>query len=199
MTTRILTCLPMRQVALLAIVFVSLFALFSFFGGDTSAYSLGHSNPPATVNEPPVSEHPKPDTTHSMPEASTPEHVPTDSGKGKVIGLVFFGRRELVEVLDCYLKRNLKANGGMLDEVIFALNTDNKEDLAYLEDELLPSSPHYRKFKAPERKGWVGQWQAVDQRDAIYIKLDDDVVCYACSLIVHANFSLVLVLTKSSV
>lgn len=119
----------------------------------------------------------------------------------KVVALVFFGRRDLVSILDCYLKvtrdvpsrlpvhtyqmqRNLKANGGLLDEVIFTVNTDNNGDLAYLE-ELLKSSPYYRKFvKSVEHEGWAGQWQAVNETDTIYVKIDDDVVHLPMDIVV---------------
>jgi hypothetical protein len=110
----------------------------------------------------------------------------------KVIGLVFFGRRELVHVLDCYLKvwpfpsvahtghnvekRNLKENGGLLDEVIWSINTKKADDLAYLED-LLASNPSYRKYVATKTYEWyLGAWEAVDDPSAIYLKIDDDVV-----------------------
>jgi len=73
-------------------------------------------------------------------------------------------------------QRNLKENGGLLDEVIFTVGTDNKDDLAYLE-ELLLTSPSYRKFEHSDRHdGWMGQWEAVELRDSVYIKIDDDVV-----------------------
>src|ERR1700710_1343156 len=40
-------------------------------------------------------------------------------GLKKIVGLVFYGRPETVSILDCYLKRNLVQNGGMLDEVVW--------------------------------------------------------------------------------
>jgi hypothetical protein len=129
----------------------------------------------------------------------------------RIFGLVFFGRKETVEILDCYLRvsdgrtkppslpgpiggerygsecsirvltlacsqRNLKVNGGLLEEVIFAVNTDNEADLAYLE-ELLAVTPQYRKFVAEKQyEAWTGQWQPANIRDAVYVKIDDDVV-----------------------
>ncbi|KAB5526428.1 hypothetical protein GE09DRAFT_1178171 [Coniochaeta sp. 2T2.1] len=95
-----------------------------------------------------------------------------------VIGLVFYGRRELVRILDCYLKRNLRENGGVLDEVVFAINTDDQDDLAYLED-LLKTSPKYSKHVPQgeyDSHWWFGNWEAVSERDAVYVKIDDDVV-----------------------
>jgi len=70
----------------------------------------------------------------------------------------------------------LKDNGGLLDEVIFAVRTDIGEDLDYLE-ELLHTSPRYSKHVAKkEYEWWVGSWEAVDEPDSIYIKIDDDIV-----------------------
>lgn len=111
----------------------------------------------------------------------------------KIIGLVFFGRRRLVRILDCYLQvcpstltirplskrafqRNLRDNGGLLDQVIFAVNTNNQDDLAYLDD-LVALNPHYSKY-VPDKlhKKYVGQWAAVSEAESIYVKIDDDVV-----------------------
>jgi hypothetical protein len=67
-------------------------------------------------------------------------------------------------------------NGGLLDEVIFAVKTENKEDLAYL-DELVPTAHQYsRHDPSPEYTWWDGSWEPVKDPDAIYIKIDDDVV-----------------------
>ena len=66
-------------------------------------------------------------------------------------------------------------NGGFLDEVMFAVNTKNKQDLAYLE-ELLAANPQYKKHKAEKDYAmWMGNWETV-QRENLYIKIDDDVV-----------------------
>lgn len=97
----------------------------------------------------------------------------------KVIALVFFGRRELVEVLDCYIQRNLKANGGLLDEVIFVVHTDIDEDLEYLET-LVPRRPEYTKYEVKGTYRWLmGSWEPVTDPDAIYVKIDDDVVYFS--------------------
>lgn len=97
----------------------------------------------------------------------------------KIIALVFFGRKELVKVLDCYLRRNLKKNGGLLDEVIFTVHTKLKPDLQYLDEELLPSEPAYRRWESTgDYPWWVGSWEGVKDPNAIYIKIDDDVVFF---------------------
>jgi hypothetical protein len=75
-------------------------------------------------------------------------------------------------------QRNLAINGGLLDEVIFAVNTDNEGDLEYL-DELIAMSPKYRKhvsgYAEYAQGSWSGSWEPVEHGN-IYIKIDDDVV-----------------------
>lgn len=76
------------------------------------------------------------------------------------------------------MQRNLKGNGGILDEVIFAVNTDDQDDLAYLET-LLTRQPEYSKHLPVgdyDARFWLGNWEAVSDRDAVYVKIDDDVV-----------------------
>jgi hypothetical protein len=74
-----------------------------------------------------------------------------------------------------FLKRNLVKNGGMLDEVIFVVRTDDADDLKYL-DELLPTVPEYKKFEAKGRGGkYKDAWDVVE-KGTMYIKIDDDVV-----------------------
>lgn len=97
----------------------------------------------------------------------------------KIIGLVFFGRKNRVEILRCFLERNLVDNGGWLDEVHWVKNTDKRDDLAYL-DEILASSPRYKKIEL-ETVGFVGYGAAWGhlERGNLYVKVDDDVVWFA--------------------
>ncbi|KIW66734.1 hypothetical protein PV04_06034 [Phialophora macrospora] len=96
----------------------------------------------------------------------------------KVIGLVFFGRKSRVELLRCYIERNLVDHGGWLDEVHWVKNTDNSEDLKYLEA-ILASSPRYKTVEL-EGVGFVGYGQAWGklERGSLYVKIDDDVVWF---------------------
>jgi hypothetical protein len=95
--------------------------------------------------------------------AANDDNIPGAPAVGvKIKGLVFYGRRDTVPILDCYLKvyssklppppvapprltqsvlqRNLARNGGVLNGVIFAEETTDPLDLAFL-DQLLLSEP----------------------------------------------------------
>lgn len=71
-------------------------------------------------------------------------------------------------------------NGGWLDEVLWVANTENDEDLAYL-DEIIASDPErHKKLVIPGDKLWVytyyKAWQNLE-RGKYYVKIDDDIVC----------------------
>ena len=111
------------------------------------------------------------------PTQSPVEHEPLRLARPedtKIIGLVFYGRRDRSSILDCYVRQNLRTNGGWLDEVAWGVNTENKQDLAYLE-ELVATTPEYRKVELAE-KSYVGLWNASIEAGNIYVKLDDDVI-----------------------
>lgn len=93
----------------------------------------------------------------------------------KIIGLVFFGRPSVVAVLDCYLKKNLVSNGGFLDEVHWVVNTGIVEDIHYL-DRLVKTSERYKKIIIPSL-GFNSIWEHAVEREHMYIKIDDDMVC----------------------
>ncbi len=106
------------------------------------------------------------------PDPKVPKwEKPTDF---KIIGLIFFGRPPVVEILDCYLKRNLASNGGFLDEVHWVVNTDKPEAMQYLDD-LLETSDAYKKITLPSL-GYNSVWEHAVERDHMYIKIDDDMV-----------------------
>lgn len=95
----------------------------------------------------------------------------------KIVGLIFFGRPSAVEILDCYLKKNLVTSGGWLDEVHFVVNTEKEDDIAYL-DGLLKTSELYKKITIP-KLGYNEVWEAGVQEENMYIKIDDDIVRFA--------------------
>ena len=97
----------------------------------------------------------------------------------KIIGFMYYGRRRTVEILECYLRRNLVSNGGFLDEVRFIVNTDNPDDLDYLSD-IVNKVDGYRKVV---RDGSTERTTAYEDmlrlsitQDALMIKIDDDLV-----------------------
>ncbi|MCJ1320028.1 hypothetical protein MMC15_005364 [Xylographa vitiligo] len=93
----------------------------------------------------------------------------------RVIGLVFYGRRRFVTILNCYLQRNLVENGGIIEEYIFVVRTEDEEDLAYLE-ELLVANPKYSAHRsAGSGFDYSQMWSAVEAGN-VYVKIDDDVV-----------------------
>lgn len=98
-----------------------------------------------------------------------------------ISGVIFYGRAQFVDILDCYLQKNLAKNGGLLDNVIFMQNTDNVDDIAYL-DKLVAEIPEYVKVdvKRPgDQHGWGGfdtMWAGLRDDDTIYLKIDDDIV-----------------------
>ncbi|KAL8708851.1 MAG: hypothetical protein Q9220_006307 [cf. Caloplaca sp. 1 TL-2023] len=105
--------------------------------------------------------------------------IPSIPEEFRVVGLVFYGRRSRVEILDCYLKQNLKRNGGLLDEVIFLARTDVVEDLEYLE-RLVEETEGYTRHNVTESGGRAskvtyGQAWEVVERETMYVKIDDDV------------------------
>jgi len=101
----------------------------------------------------------------------------TPEGLNKVVGIVFYGRPATVSILDCYLKRNLVKNGGMLDEVAWIVRTNKTEDKAWL-DVLLKSEPAYSKWdvKFGDDADYRSAYDRVEN-GTMYIKIDDDIVC----------------------
>ena len=123
-----------------------------------------HAIPP-----PPSPPPPPPPTVPPMEEFEKPVDF-------KIIGLIFFGRPPTIAILDCYLKKNLVTNGGFLDEVHFAVNTDNKADIKYL-DRLVKTNKLYKKIPLPDGKlGYREAWKASVVPEHMYIKIDDDMV-----------------------
>ncbi|KAI1130160.1 hypothetical protein F5Y10DRAFT_132646 [Nemania abortiva] len=97
----------------------------------------------------------------------------------KIIGMVFFGRKRYVDILDCYLQQNLASNGGYLDEVWFMIHTEEKEDIKWL-NRLVNTTEDYKiigqancKTNGPK---YGCLWRSATEDKTIYIKLDDDIV-----------------------
>ena len=72
------------------------------------------------------------------------------------------------------MKQNLVSNGGFLDEVHWAVNTDKEDDLKYL-DRLVETSEEYKKIVLPGL-GFDSIWKHAVTKGNLYIKIDDDIV-----------------------
>jgi len=92
-----------------------------------------------------------------------------------VVALIFYGRPATVSILDCYLKRNLAENGGILDGVIWLARTNKTEDLEWL-DGLVETSPSYSRRNLTFKGADYRSAYDVIQNGTMYIKIDDDIV-----------------------
>ncbi|KAI9683486.1 MAG: hypothetical protein M1822_006026 [Bathelium mastoideum] len=90
----------------------------------------------------------------------------------KIVGIVFYGRRQYVDIMDCYLQRNLAINGGYLDEVHFLIHTDKQGDVDWLQN-LVDRTPGYSSVVANGTFGEVWH-QHASESDTLYVKIDDD-------------------------
>jgi hypothetical protein len=93
-----------------------------------------------------------------------------------VSALVFYGRRQYVEILNCYLEQNLIENGGLLREITFILKTNKQEDITYLH-ELIAQHPGTYFIKKDDNLGWTfhTHYRNLDP-DSFYVKIDDDIL-----------------------
>lgn len=113
-------------------------------------------------------------SSNSAPIKAKPTQKWTKPENLTIIALIFYGRPETVSILDCYMKQNLASNGGFLDEVHWAVNTENPDSLQYL-DELVKTSAGYRKIVLPDL-GFDSIWEHAVEKGNLYIKIDDDIV-----------------------
>ncbi|KAF1988134.1 hypothetical protein K402DRAFT_462049 [Aulographum hederae CBS 113979] len=120
-----------------------------------------------------------------VPDHANPLQLDSFAPKGgwkkprdvKIIGMVFYGRRRFIDVLDCYLQQNLASNGGYLDEVWFMVHTSNEDDVEWLSD-FVQKTEKYRFFDLGEEctTGPYGCiWDFATADDTMYIKIDDDI------------------------
>ena len=100
----------------------------------------------------------------------------------KIYGLVFYGRRRTVSVLDCYLRKNLVKNGGWFDEIHFLINTQDKDDLDWIH-QALDEVPQYKGIQMKEGTAswdfesvWRQGLSGASREDAVYVKIDDDLI-----------------------
>ena len=76
-------------------------------------------------------------------------------------------------------------NGGIIEEYIFVVRTEDEEDLAYLE-ELLVANPKYSAHhSAGSGFDYSQMWSAVEKGN-VYVKIDDDVVRFPGAALAQA-------------
>jgi len=93
----------------------------------------------------------------------------------RIYGLVYYGRRTYMDILNAYLERDLRTNGGILDGVIFAMVKWTPEDFNYL---VMLQRRNPQSYIIPwhmEGGAWDVIWRLADEPGAYYIKIDDDV------------------------
>lgn len=70
-------------------------------------------------------------------------------------------------------------NGGWLDEVVWLTNTDDKDDLEYLEEIIASNPKRYKKLSVPGETLSIytlyKAWELLE-RGRYYVKIDDDIV-----------------------
>jgi hypothetical protein len=93
-------------------------------------------------------------------------------------GVVFYGRREYADILDCYLQRNLATNGGLLDDVMWLVHTKDEADLDFLRV-MVDKVPEYKSIEYPGynyTQGYGPLYEKLRGDNTIYVKVDDDIV-----------------------
>jgi hypothetical protein len=136
--------------------------------GQTIDNGVGHEATGPTVSNQTDDHEDGPAVTSQLVPAIKPAGV-------KIAGVVFYGRRDRSSILECYLRQNLASNGGWLDEIIWAINTDVEEDVGYAED-MVPTHEDYRFVRIPNR-GYASVYEATfTEEETVYVKIDDDVV-----------------------
>lgn len=112
----------------------------------------------------------------------------------RIVGVVFYGRRDRSSLLECHVRKNLAAFGGWLDEVIWAANTDDVDDLTYGEH-IAATSEQYTFIRIRHENNDNGYQdiytQTITEPDTIYVKMDDDIVFIDQSAIPRAVMTLI--------
>lgn len=105
----------------------------------------------------------------------------------KVVGMVFFGRSRTASVLNCYVQRNLKSNGGLLDEVVWIEGTDEQRELDWLRS-IVKETPGYRTWSIPDfvnqevkaERHYQHAYNIANEEkhpgEVVFVKIDDDIV-----------------------
>ena len=93
----------------------------------------------------------------------------------KVTVLIFYGRKDKVKILLRYIDSALKKNGGVIDNVIFAVKTGVKEDLDFLKEFLEKNPNGYSRFDFVQNVNFKNIYTILPYDDLVF-KIDDDIV-----------------------
>ncbi len=102
----------MYWVATYAFTLVTLSSVYVLLFGSDVGYFRDNTTPVDDHHDVQAKQHPELQATQPPSVAVTATPVPTSlppvasTRQVRIVGLVFFGRRDLVRVLDCYLKVN---------------------------------------------------------------------------------------------
>eukprot|EP00397_Hematodinium_sp_SG-2012_P039057 GEMP01042583.1.p1 GENE.GEMP01042583.1~~GEMP01042583.1.p1 ORF type:complete len:181 (+),score=30.48 GEMP01042583.1:73-615(+) len=118
--------------------------------------------------------------THDPLHPACPQYVDTfsDLKDDKINIIVYYGRRHFVSILNAYLERDLRKNGGVVDRVLWALVHYSHEDLHYLV-QLQRRNPESYVIPPIKGGGWDVIWRLVTEPQAYYLKIDDDILYIA--------------------
>lgn len=147
----------------------------------TVEHSSSALHPASTPTSMPTSTDHSSWTSHNRPASRPPNDLSlgeewTKPPGFQIVGIVFYGRRVHVDILDCYLRQNLVTNGGYLDGVLFFQNTDDEDDINYLA-QLVAGERRYKRIDfGADVRDWKHMWAADFDENTMYFKIDDDLV-----------------------
>lgn len=116
---------------------------------------------------------------HSITSSSALDTTLVKPEEIKIIGLLFYGRKRSLEILDCYLQKNLVSNGGFLDEIRFIRGTDDIDDIVWVSQKVREVDGYTLiRSDANEYGDYHAMWMHTQAGDEgqIYVKIDDDLV-----------------------
>ena len=93
-----------------------------------------------------------------------------------VTAIVFCCRSPFFEILDTYLLKSLRVNGGVVDNVVFLMNLRERDNVVNHVAEAVSMTPEYSMVDYGRFVPFTTLYEAFDDSSRVYIKLDDDIV-----------------------
>lgn len=89
-----------------------------------------------------------------------------------VTAMIFYGRKPSVSILNSYLEKNLKRNGGLIDKVVMKVKTEDAQDLDYLQT-IMDRNPEYVRHDITDlRWTFSEQYKTLDP-NTLYLKIGE--------------------------